>query len=188
MLSYVPTPARDELAAAYQGAQLLLSPERLYSAVISHLLINTPDPDSVYEGEDGLYNRLVKNASKAKSLSDLITLSETKKYTRARIRRVIFNALIGVTSSDVRKAPAYTQLLASDASGLAILKKAKKTASIPILTKPSRTADLPPEVQAQLKRSWQLDVYYSLALGEGHDASEALTFTPFVKKGEAMSF
>lgn len=188
VLSYVPTPARDELAAAYQGAQLLLSPERLYSAVISHLLINTPDPDSVYEGEDGLYNRLVKNASKAKSLSDLITLSETKKYTRARIRRVIFNALIGVTSSDVRKAPAYTQLLASDASGLAILKKAKKTASIPILTKPSRTADLPPEVQAQLKRSWQLDVYYSLALGEGHDASEALTFTPFVKKGEAMSF
>ena len=183
VLDFVPPPVRDELICAYNGGGLLLSPERIFSAVASNLLINTPDPSTVFEGEDGLYNRLVKNASKAKSISDLITLSETKKYTRSRIRRVIWNALIGVTSSDVRKAPAYTQLLASDSSGLAILKKAKKTASIPILTKPSRTATLPSETLTQLKRSWQLDMYYALALGGEHSASEAFTFTPYIKKG-----
>lgn len=187
VLKFVPTNAQAVLDAAYQGGNMLLSSERLYSAVISKLLLNSPNPESVYEGEDGLYNRLAKNASKATSLSDLITLSETKKYTRARIRRVIFNALVGVTSSDIRKNPTYTQLLASDASGLAILKKAKKTATIPILTKPSRTADFPPEVQAQLNRSRQLDVYYYLALGKGHCASDALTFTPFVKPNDSDS-
>ncbi len=182
ILDYCPPPTQHSLMEAKKNGNLLFSPSRLDSAVISHFLLNSSDSILVHEGEDGLYNRLLRNARKASTISDLITLSETKKYTKARIRRVLWNSLIGVTSSNVTTRPRFTQLLASDALGLAILKRTKKTATIKILTKPTRYDKSDPILVSQVEMSHKMDMFYSLAK-TGHSASEAVTSSPFIKKG-----
>ena len=183
VLDFCPPPTRCALTNAKVQGEMLLNATPLDTAVISHLLLNASSPLDIHEGEDGLYKRLLNNAKKANTISGLIALSETKKYTKARIRRVIWNSLVGVTSSDVRTLPQYTQLLAADSLGLAILKKAKKTATIQILTKPSRYTLQNEALKRQVELSQKMDFFYYLALGGEHIASEAVTFTPFIKKG-----
>ena len=179
VFDYCPLPVKKHLMDAMEKGDLLLSISRLDSAVLSHLLLNTSSSCPVHEGEDGLYNRLLKSVQKASSIPDLITLSETKKYTTARIRRVLWNSIIGVTSSNVKTLPCFTQLLASDSLGQAILKRTKKTAKIQILTKPTRYDKQNLLLKSQVEMSHKMDMLYAIALG--HPSSEALTYTPFIK-------
>ena len=181
-LTFCPPPVRECLSEAMEKNQLLFSPARLDALVLSHLLLNSSPNALIHEGEDGLYNRLLKNARRASTISDLITLSETKKYTKARIRRVLWNSIIGVTSSNVRALPSFTQLLGADSSGLAILKRMKKCAKIKILTKPSRIDGTDSLTSSQIDMSQKIDILYALAR-DGHCPSEAIAYTPFIKKG-----
>ena len=160
--------------------RLLLSTSRLNSAVLSHLMLNASKSCAIHDGEDGLYNRLLRSAQRASSIPDLIALTETKKYTRARIRRVLWNSIIGVTSSNVRTLPCFTQLLASDSLGHAILKRTKKTAKIHILTKPTRYNKENPLLKCQVEMSHKMDMLYAIALG--HSSSEALAYSPYIEK------
>ena len=180
-LASCPPLVAERLGNAFQSGELLFSASRLDTLVLSHLLLNSSQSTPIHEGEDGLYNRLLKNARRSNTISDLITLSETKKYTRARIRRVLWNSIIGVTSSSVRTLPSYTQLLGADSTGLAILKMAKKRSHIKILTKPSRYDGADPLTASQIEMSQKTDILYALAR-VGHCASEAIAYTPFIKK------
>ena len=167
----------DALSAqGYLGANL----ERLYPAIAAKFLLNAVDPSTIQDGADGLYTRLQRMAMQASTLESLIEQTETKKYTRARIRRVILHTLFGVTSSDLRVAPLYTQLLAADGIGLDILKRIKKQTAFPILTKPSDAARLPEDARAQKALSDLADRFYCLATPTARAPREALTYTPYI--------
>jgi predicted nucleotidyltransferase len=112
--------------------------DRLSAALISYYRINRQGSVSdIYDAGGGLYNRLRNSSFKANTISALIADAETKKYTNARLRRAMWNGFFGVTSSDVKTPPRFTQILAMDSIGIKELKKIKKRCSISILTKPS---------------------------------------------------
>ena len=91
-------------------------------------------------------------SAEATSISSLMSMTDTKKYTKARIRRAIWNTYFGVTSSDVRALPSYTQVLAMDKIGRSVLKRIKKVSNFPVITKPSSYKDLGDEVRNVSKR------------------------------------
>ena len=121
-------------------------------------------------------------SAEATSISGLTALAETKKYTSARIRRAIWNSYFGVTSSDVRALPSYTQVLAMDSIGRSLLKSIKKVARLSVITKPSAYKELSDEVIRQKELSNKADSVYHLTFKVANSGRFPLTFTPYVKE------
>jgi hypothetical protein len=69
-------------------------------------------------------------------MEEFLSLAVSKNDSPSRVRRAMLTALINVKKSDVGEVP-YTTVLAANETGREILSKLRKTASIPIVTKPA---------------------------------------------------
>lgn len=116
----------------------------------------------------GLAGHLCRQARCAATGDEFISLSRTKQFTDARLRRAMLFAVTGVTDTDLRKPPRYTTLLAATKAGCRYLKAWQKQAgaraddtAIPfsVVTKP---ADAP--VCRQRELGEQADALYTLCL------------------------
>ena len=180
---YIPENAKNIFISAKEQGKLPSIQSRLDTAVISSFRLNSPNAsDDFHDAAGGLYNRLCENSAKVSSISSLTSKTETKKFTNARIRRAIWNSYFGVTSSDVRANPSYTQVLAMDDVGRSLLKRIKKTATISVITKPSSYTSCGDEVIRQAELSHKADSIYGLTLECPNSGDFSLTFTPYVKK------
>ena len=179
---HIPEAARETLLEEIEAKNGPCLEERLSSAVLAHFRLSSPSaPCDMQDARGGLYNRLITKSYEAHDISSLAALTETKKFTNARIRRAIWYSFFGVTSSDVKSAPAFTRVLALDKEGQAILKAAKATAKIPIVTKPSEA--LPSEKGARCKLlSDRADAVFQLSKPEKTSGSHAMRTSPFFKK------
>lgn len=88
---------------------------------------------------EGIENRILSAAEKATSLDELYDLAKTKRYTHARIRRIILNSVIGVTADDLALPVPYIRLLGLNGRGAEILKTSKDARKLPLIAK---TADI----------------------------------------------
>ncbi len=86
---------------------------------------------------EGIEYRIHDAALKASSLDELYALAKTKRYSHARIRRIVLHAFMGFTTDDYKEAPPYIHVLAMNDNGKEILKEAKEKAKLPIVTKAS---------------------------------------------------
>ena len=186
-LNFIPNNSKNTLSSAIARGDMPCDTERLSSAVLSFFCLNSPSASySIHDADGGLYNRLKTASLKATSISTLTKLASTKKYTTARIKRAIWYSFFGVTSSDVRTKPHYTQVLAMDHVGQALLKRIKKTTSFPIITKPSSTEGLDDIALRQKQLSDSADFLFELSKPIPSPAEKVFKATPFVKKEEKM--
>ena len=184
-LEYIPNITKEVILNELEIGSFPTRESALSTAVISHLRLSSSDDGAdIHDASGGLYNRLRAKSFEANDIDSLIRLTETKRYTTARIRRVMWYSFFGVTSSEVRVLPAYTQLLAMSAIGRVELKRIKKANGIQILTKPSRTENLSPLAQRQKAASDRADALFQLAKPVPPHGNYSLTFTPFVKIDE----
>ncbi len=86
---------------------------------------------------EGIEYRIHDAALKASSLEELYQLAKTKRYSHARIRRIVLHAFMGFVSDDYKENPPYIHVLAMNERGKEILKEAKDRAKKPIVTKAS---------------------------------------------------
>ena len=180
---YVPENAKIVFSSAISAGSAPTFTEALDTAVISHFRLNSPkDNCEIHDAGGGLYNRLCQMSLTATTISSLVSMTETKKYTTARIRRAIWNSYFGVTSSVVRSLPKFTQVLALDTVGRSLLKKVKKMSDFPVFTKPSSYRNEPSEVVMQKELSNRADAVFDLARKKPISATFSLTFTPYVKE------
>lgn len=158
------------------------SAERASSALLSHFRLSPAlFQKEIHDADGGIYNRLRSASFEATDINSLINLSATKKYTTARIRRAAWFSFFGVTSSDLRTAPTFSQILAFDTNGQALLKKIKEKGEITLFTKPS----FKPMSDVQIRQkelSDNADFIYQLMLPMPKPASEVYKHSPFVKK------
>ncbi len=180
---FVPKSAKKIYIEAIQNSHMPTDYSNLDSAVISHFRLNTPTAEcDIHDAGGGLYNRLHENSMTVSTINSLVSLTETKKYTKARIRRAIWNSYFGVTSSAVKELPSYTQVLAMDQVGRLLLKEIKKVAGLSVITKPSSYRDRSPSVIKQKELSNKADAMFDLTLKMPISGRFSLTFTPYVKK------
>ena len=179
---YMDDSSKSVFFNAYKVGQLPCDTERLSTAIISNLRLN-PIPDKkIQDAEGGLYNRLAKLSFETDSITSLTVLAQTKKYTTARIRRATLFSFLGVTSSDVKTLPRYTQVLAMDDLGSKALKSIKKNSALSIITKPSVTKGLDDIALQQKKLADSADSVFQLTKPQTTSGAYHLTFTPYVKK------
>jgi predicted nucleotidyltransferase len=180
-LDYVPENARNIYFDAISSGELTTAAP-LDASVISYFRLNPPTDVEYHDCAGGLNYRLADASLEANTISSLIGLAQTKKYTAARIRRAVFNSYFGVTSSEILCYPRYTQVLAMNAKGASILKKAKKMTKIAVITKPSSYTEYGEDVARQKLSSVKADSVFALTVGGGRSGRTPLTFTPYVKK------
>ena len=180
---YVPKKAKEVFKKAILEGKMPSNTAKLDLAVISSLRLNSPtDWADIHDAGGGLYNRLCDISAETTSILSLVSLAETKKYTKARIRRAVWNTYFGVTSSDVKGLPHYTQVLAMDAVGQSVLRKIKKMSDFPVITKPSSYRDYDFDVILEKELSNKADAVFGLTLDVPNSGRFALKFTPYVKR------
>jgi predicted nucleotidyltransferase len=153
-LNFVPKEAKNIYIQAIENFDMPIYQSNLDTAVISYFRLSSrADSDKIHDAAGGLYNRLCDMSTEATSISSLTSMTETKRFTTARIRRAIWNSYFGVTSSEVKEKPKYTQLLAMNERGRSLLKRIKKTSSFPIITKPADYDTYSDDVVKQVERA-----------------------------------
>ncbi len=137
---------------------------------------------AVFACEDDVAHRLRQAAKDAATFEDFISLSATKRYTNAHLRRALFHRYFGITSADLQEAPAYTQVLGMNSRGQAALRRAAKASAIPILTKPADARDFVGTAAKQAALSQKADLLYPLAMPKPTVGNAAMRTSPYRKK------
>ena len=134
----------------------------------------TADLSGIADISEGLENRFKNNAA-CKSLHDLYTACSAKRYSHARIRRALFNILLGITKTDINTPPQYIKVLAANKTGCALIKEMKKKSEIPVITKPSLGKTL-----SVFQKEAEITAVYALAGTISADAE--YTATPYINE------
>lgn len=91
---------------------------------------------------EGLHNRLSEAALQSNTLDELYQKAKSRRYTHARIRRLVLWSFLGLTAADRPVTPPYLRVLGMNNRGQTLLKKMKQTSSVPILTKAAHAQKL----------------------------------------------
>ncbi|MBQ8420554.1 MAG: nucleotidyltransferase family protein [Clostridia bacterium] len=151
--------------------------ERLFSlfALLARtredLLLEIPDIPSE------LAFRMIKSAKIAKNTEEFLSLAETKLYSRSRIRRGMLYAAVGVKKEDFDKV-FYTTVLAANQTGREILSRIRKTAQIPIITKPADAVNFGEDVSRAFSLSARADSVWELLLPAPHSGERMMRERP----------
>jgi len=112
------------------------------------------------DASEGLHNRISKGLTSSESFNELISFTKSKRYTYSRISRILCQYFIGFDNYQtkiLRKLPCpYARILGLNKTGASILKEAKKTSTIPILTKLPRNLDEVLELDIQSTKAYSL--------------------------------
>ena len=160
--SYLP-----DCCAPYATASQVFTQDLMQSlnyVLCSHSEISLEEIDEVSEG---LENRILAAANDSPSYCTLLDRLKTKRYPTSRLRRILLNTLLNITS--VRKqelqfftGPAYIRVLGFRKDQQALLSQLTQNATLPVITNLSRQfAQLPPRAKAMLEDEIRFSKIYS---------------------------
>jgi predicted nucleotidyltransferase len=158
-----------------------VSYESFAPILLSHLRMKTETRTPIADAGGGVLSLLQNTARSACTMEELISLAATKKYTHAHLRRATLFSYFGVTPSMLRADALYTQVLAMDSRGMAILHHIRKSAGIAILTKPADLQKLSPPAREQAQMNYRADSIYSFAKPIADHADTFVRATPYRK-------
>lgn len=133
---------------------------------------------------EGLEHRLTAAAAKAATLEEFYAAAKTKRYAHARIRRIALRAFLGITA--LPEQVPYLRVLGADEQGFALLKQMKRSATLPVITKPAHGHDLPPKAREIYLKAREADDLWGLCLEKPRPTGACWQNTPVLlrKKSE----
>ncbi len=129
---YMPYGAYTILSREIKNGYCLPDNSKLSDIILAKLRNETPEAlENILDVSEGIENRMLNAAKTAASLEELYDAVKTKRYTHARIRRIIMNYALGMTKEFKSCEPEYVRVLASNKKGFDVLKKS----TLPVVTK-----------------------------------------------------
>lgn len=129
---------------------------------------------------EGIENRILNAAAKAVTLEELYSLTKTKRYSHARIRRIVMNSFLEITAEDLKISPPYLRITGFNSNGAQLIKTAKETAKLPVITKAADLADLGSDAQRIFAIECRAGDIYSLFTPEVMPCGEEKRFVPII--------
>lgn len=139
---YLPAGGRAVLEGAVVDLPHL---DRVKRAILARIRTMTAEdwarlPDSGMA--EGLPQRLERAGRTCTTVEEFFELAKTKRYTHARLSRLVLWAFLGLRAEDVPAAPAYIRVLGLNERGREVLRQMKEAATLPIITKPAHARGL----------------------------------------------
>lgn len=169
---FLPLPWKGEAADMKHLERALIA--RLRSMTLA-------ETETLPDSGDGLAARLLFAARQTANLEELYTLTKTRTYTHARIRRLALYALLGLREQDRPAAPPYIRVLGFNRRGRDVLRKMNGTAMIPFSVKPAHIPRFSPETQALFTLEERFTDLYSLCFPTPRPGGLEWTTNPIVK-------
>lgn len=155
--------------------------ERALLAILRNMDIN--DLSKIQDISEGIENRLYKSIRLSNSVDELYNLLKTKRYTMARLRRIVLSSFLSLKKDQREILPQYIKVLGFNKNGLDILKKMKKTTLLPIVTKYS---DLIKIQDKNMEKTFKLESkandLYSLFMPQILKCGQEMTDGPIILK------
>ena len=124
--AFVPKDMAD-VVKEYEEKNMLAYFDNLERELLYVLRSNIPPTIAECPDVDpGLANLIFRAGTDSSSLDEFMEKAGTKRYTDARIRRILLNLYIGIKASDLMIMPPYGRVLALNENGAEILKAAKE--------------------------------------------------------------
>lgn len=111
-------------------------------------------------GGEGLYHRVYDGVRRSATLEALLAEVKTKRYTAARIRRMVLAAWLGLEQPP--ETVPYLRVLAASGTGRALLRRLRDQGA-PVLTKAADVASLGPAAEALFRKEAGYTDLYTLA-------------------------
>ena len=141
---YMPEPAYTILRECISDGRGPIFPANYDMAVLSCLRRTTPKTIAGWpDVSEGLENRLYRLAQETSSVKELIDAAATRRYTHARIRRILAYGLTGLTKRELEGykragGPQYLRVLGFNESGAPLLKAIREQAKLPLIMSPAK--------------------------------------------------
>lgn len=149
---------------------------KLETAILAKLRVSTAqDLETVPDASEGLENRILTVAKTATSLEELFALAKTKRYTHARIRRLVLSFFLGIEKDLAQGEVPYIRVLAADKTGIEMLRQMEKTAKMPILKRASDAKNLTGRAKAMFDLECRATDIYNLTLPNCRPCGTELT-------------
>jgi predicted nucleotidyltransferase len=127
---------------------------------------------------EGIENRIIAAAKSASTLEELYSNAKTKRYSHARIRRIVANSFLGITAEDAAIKPPYIRITGFNEKGRELVRRAKETAKLPLVTKPGDLPTLGEDAQRVFGIECTAGDVYSLMMPSPHPCDEEKRFIP----------
>ncbi|MCH4890273.1 nucleotidyltransferase [Acidaminobacter sp. JC074] len=89
----------------------------------------------IHDVSEGLEYKIKKVAERVSSYEDLLSGIVSKRFTKTRVQRILVKLLLNIKKDDfIDNHPKYIRILAFNDKGKALLKKIKKTCTLPLIT------------------------------------------------------
>ncbi|MCL2857988.1 MAG: nucleotidyltransferase family protein [Oscillospiraceae bacterium] len=130
---YIPPACLELLQKAESQGLYPADKSALEGAILAHLRRQSREELSrLPDLSEGLENRLYSAIRTAATTHELEAAVKTKRYTMARVRRLVLSAFLGVTQKNALGTPPYLRVVGLNERGDEILAKMKKTATLPV--------------------------------------------------------
>ena len=113
---------------------------------------------------EGIENRILDAAGKAETLEELYRLVKSKRYSHARIRRIVFSHFLGIRATP--ELPPYLRVLGMNKTGASLL----QNATLPVLTKTAELRNMSEECRMLFELESRADDIYALAFEKNNAA------------------
>ena len=130
---FMPNPSLDVMKKAAADGFTPYDETKLETAMLAVLRRMTPEelwlmPDI----SEGIENRIYAAIRQACTIDDVYSYAKSKRYTAARIRRIIMSAFLGLKDDFGSSLPPYIRVLGFNSRGREVLAKMKNTATLPV--------------------------------------------------------
>ena len=149
---------KEEIAAGRGPVSMKRSEQAMMSRLRAAI-----DFSALPDAAEGLDRRILRYAASEPTVEAILEKAKTKRYAMSRIRRMIISACLGIVAEDTEKPPPYIRILAMNQAGMKLLRKAGKTARLPVITKPASIRRLPERAACLFCKEAAATDFYTLA-------------------------
>lgn len=153
-----------DVADLFFGSQFS-SISRLERAILTVLRTKSiEDLKKLPDLSEGVENKLLSGINTAGALEELYSLIKVKRYTLARIRRLVLSAFLGFQDSFFLKPLPYIRVLGFNKSGEKLLRTRLQSSSVPVITKTADFDNLDTESKKVFETEIKATDLYALSL------------------------
>ncbi len=138
---------------------------RIENAILASLRsMNETEFSSLPDLSEGMENKLLSQIKLANSLDSLYNGMKVKRYTLARIRRLVLSAFLKLDNSMFMKAPPYLRVLGFNQTGEDIIRQHSKNSSIPVIMRAIEIENLNSDAKKVFQTECRATDLYALTL------------------------